>query len=522
MIILVGSKISQHDIRASLGKPEYSYFFLMKDFLPALERIGTVIQVQSRDEIESLHASYSAQGEAVVFISVSPPHQTQLDLKCPTVTLFAWEFDSLPSVAWDGNQQNDWRYVFAHSSGAITTSKEAALLVNDAMQGRFPVISLPAPIWDRYAKLGSPEGWPIELGARQFPFAGIVIDSPILGLSADGLVRKPEHVEETVEPVAAPEPCPTCEPMAQSEPTHPLNFRAALHLSAALLKGWWAEIRLASEPAGAVVPSIEEVLTEPSPLEPEQPVELQTADEPPQQEAKPELRHITVSGVVYTTVLNPADGRKNWVDLVTAFCWAFKNTEDATLIVKMTHHDLEHYRVVLMTLLSRLAPFRCRVLVLHGFLEDEQYQALIGASSYYVNASSGEGLCLPLMEFLSSGKPVIAPNHTAMADYLDDRVAFLLKCSPEPTCWPHDPTGMLFTHKHRLNWQSLTEAFRSSYKEACSNPAQYQRMSSHAYQQMCDFASVERVSEPLKAFLQQVLAASPAPQNLGSVRELGA
>ncbi|MBX9913852.1 MAG: glycosyltransferase [Pseudomonadaceae bacterium] len=493
MIILISSKISQTDIHASLGKPEYSYFFLMKDFLPALERIGTVIQVQSRDEIESLYASYHAQGEAVVFISVSPPHQTPLDLKCPTVTLFAWEFDTLPSVAWDGNPQNDWRHVFANSSGAITTSKEAALLVNEAMKGLFPVIPLPAPIWDRYAKLGAPDGWPIALGERQFPFAGIVIDSPILGLSADGLVRKPEPVEQAIEPVAAPEQT------VKSELVPRLSLRAALHLSAALLKGWWTEINLAPESARAIVPLLDEPLPEP-----------------------PEPRHVTVSGVVYTTVLNPADGRKNWIDLVTAFCWAFKNTDDVTLIVKMTHHDLEHYRVALMTLLSRLAPFRCRVLVLHGFLEDEQYQALISASSYYVNASSGEGLCLPLMEFLASAKPVIAPNHTAMADYLNERVAFLLKCSPEPTCWPHDPTGMLFTHRHRLNWQSLMEAFRSSYQVARTNPAHYQGMSRDAYQHMQAFASVAQVSEPLHAFLQQVLAVGPVPQSRDTARGLGA
>lgn len=515
MIILISSKISQADIHASLGKPEYSYFFLMKDFLPALERIGTVIQVQSRDEIESLHASYSAQGEAVIFISVSPPHQTPLNLKCPTVTLFAWEFDSLPSVAWDGNPQNDWRYVFAHSSGAITTSKEAALLVNDAMQGRFPVIPLPAPIWDRYAKLGSSDGWSIELGERQFPFAGIVIDSPILGLSADGLVRKPEPAEEAVEPVTdAPELCPASEPAVENLPAPRLGLGAALHRSAALFQGWWEEIRFAPELTLVTAPAVAEPL--PKSAEPDMP------EIPQAPEAAPAPQPISVSGVVYTTVLNPADGRKNWIDLVTAFCWAFKSTEDATLIVKMTHHDLEHYRVVLMTLLSRLAPFRCRVLVLHGFLEDEQYSALIAASSYYVNASSGEGLCLPLMEFLSSGKPVIAPDHTAMADYLNERVAFLLKCSPEPTCWPHDPAGMLFTHRHRLNWQSLMEAFRSSYQVARTNPAHYQGMSRAAYQHMQAFASVAQVSEPLHAFLQQVLTASRVPQSFGSARELGA
>lgn len=461
MIILISSKIGQADIQTSLGKPEYSYFFLMKDFLPALERIGTVIQVQSRDEIESQYASYSAQGEAVIFISVSPPHQTPLGLTCPTVTLFAWEFDSLPTVAWDGIPQNDWRYVFARSSGAIATSREAAELVAQAAAEGFPVTSLPAPIWDRYAALSSPQGSPLELGPRQFPFAGIVIDSPLLGLSADGLVRKPDDV--VVEPVATP-------------------FSDAWRLTSTLFNGWWAEIRGSSEP---VIPAAE---------------------------IKPEPYPVSVSGVVYTTVLNPADGRKNWIDLITAFCWAFKDREDATLIVKMTHNDLEHYRVVLMTLLSRLAPFSCRVLVLHGFLEDAQYQALIRASTYYVNASSCEGLCLPLMEFLASGKPAIAPDHTAMADYLNEQLAFVLKYSLEPTCWPHDPTGMLFTHRHRLNWQSLMEAFRSSYQSVHDKPGHYQAMSSQAYAQMRDFASIDRVSEPLQAFLQGVLVTQNGAQ----------
>lgn len=469
MIILISSKIDETDIQAALGKPEYSYFFLMKDFMPALERIGTVFQVKSVAEIESLYAHYHEEGRAVVFLSFSPPHQVPLGLVCPTVSVFAWEFDTLPSMAWDKDPRHDWRYVFSNTHGAITTSKETALLVDNAMHGEFPVIPLPAPIWDRYASVGELEGWPIELGERQFPFAGIVIDSPILGLSADGLVRKTEStVESSSESV----------PLDKGLPAHDLSYYKALRLSASLLKAWLRELCF---PLGQSV----------------------TVDAP-----LPDPPFINVSGVVYTTVLNPADGRKNWVDLITAFCWAFKNTDDATLIVKMTHHDLEYYRIVLMTLLSRLAPFRCRVLVLHGFLEDEQYKALIRASSYYVNSSSCEGLCLPLMEFLASGKPAIAPDHTAMADYLNDQLAFVLKYSLEPTCWPHDPTGMLYTHRHRLNWQSLMEAFRSSYQLAHDNPSQYQDMSRHACQQMHDFASVEQVSKPLETFLHKVLASA--------------
>jgi hypothetical protein len=468
MIILISSKVRSANIQASLGKPEYSYFFLMKDFLPVLERVGTVIQVQTPDEIESLHARYTALGEAVIFISFTPPHQTPLNLTCPTVTLFAWEFDSLPSVAWDNNPQNDWRYVFAHSHGAIATSREVAQLVKEAVPN-FPAIALPAPVWDRYAALGCVQGHPVELGKRQFPFAGIVIDSPLLGLSADGLVRK--RVSAPHSPQVPGEGIP-------EQATASLTLREAWKLSVALLRRCYSELKHA-RPVGG----------------------------------RPPVRRLDVQGVVYTTVLNPADGRKNWIDLITAFCWAFKHNENATLIVKMTHNDPEYYRVALMTLLSRLAPFQCRVLILHGFLEDEQYQALIQASNYYVNASSCEGLCLPLMEFLASGKPAIAPDHTAMADYVNDTFAFVLQTSLEPTCWPQDPAGMMLTHRHRLNWESLMKAFRHSYQVALEDPARAQRMSSQAYLNMRDFASVEQVHKPLKDFLEQVLsrAKRPAP-----------
>lgn len=493
MIILVGSKIDQASIQGSLGKPEYSYFFLMKDFLPALERLGTVLQVKSAAEIEQLSEQYQAAGEEVVFLSFSPPHQVPLGLSCPTVAVFAWEFDTLPSVAWDENPQNDWRYVFARVQGAIATSQETAHLIRQHAAA-FPVTAQPAPIWDRYAEPSAAEGLEVELGQRQFSFAGIVIDSPILGLSADGLVRQPEPVLEV----------PEIEPEPEATTASVISRSTAWPFTKALFKGWWREVRLPLGPLLNAPPATETVTSQSLPVA-----------------LEPQL--LNVSGVVYTTVLNPADGRKNWVDLVTAFCWAFKHTEDATLVLKMTHHDLEHYRVVLMTLLSRLAPFRCRVLVLHGFLEDVQYRELIRASSYYVNASSCEGLCLPLMEFLASAKPVIAPDHTAMADYLNEQLAFVLQTSLEPTCWPHDPTGMLYTHKHRLNWQSLMEAFRESHRVALNEPARYRAMSCSAYQQMQQFASVDSVCEPLAAFLDQVLSsAAESPPNLqvaGSLAE---
>ncbi|MCY1479074.1 glycosyltransferase [compost metagenome] len=486
-LILIGSKINQGSIQSSLGKPEYSYFFLMKEFIPALQRLGTVVEVKSLDEVDALYDQHSAQGRTVIFLSFSPPQQTPLGLRCPTVPVFAWEFDSIPDVAWEGDPRNDWRYVFERIQGCIATSREAADLVSAATLGRLPVLAVPAPVWERFADRDRRQGLLPVQGPRHFAFSGVIIDSPNLGLSADGLVSKPE-------------PAPAAEPVAEVEPVTELEAEEATpesrwaryrHISQALFADWWREF------TGR--PQVPAPIVEAPP-----PVEIESAPPTP--------INLRVEGVVYTTVLNPADGRKNWVDLITAFCWAFRDEPGATLVVKMTHHDLEYYRVVLLTLLSRLAPFACRVVVLHGFLEDAEYRELVDASDYYVNASSCEGLCLPLMEFLCAGKPALAPRHTAMADYLDAEMAFLVRGVLEPTCWPHDPTGMLSTHRYRLDWQSLMEAFRASYVLARDDARAYQNMSAAALQRMQAFCAFAPVTGALDAFFERVIAGPDSVQ----------
>ena len=39
---------------------------------------------------------------------------------------------------------------------------------------------------------------------------------------------------------------------------------------------------------------------------------------------------LTISGVIYTAVFNPVDGRKNWTDMLAGFIWAFRDVSTAT------------------------------------------------------------------------------------------------------------------------------------------------------------------------------------------------
>lgn len=471
MIVIVNSKMNSASIRGSLGKPEYSYYFLLKQFLPALEQIAQVISVTSSNEVDPLYREWSATGEPVVFLSISPPQQTPVDLQCPTVCLFAWEFHDAPDQAWHDEPRNDWRYALKHLAGAIACSRESAQAVRNIMDEAYPVAAIPAPVWAHFGNLLPKGGWRPHMGPRSFEFSGYAIDSLTLGLSANGLVQ---HMPRPALQYSASKP-------AAGNP-------GALRLTCRLLRAWLGALRHSRT-----------LRTCPPPVG-EQPAPNQAGKQPV------ENCRFELSGVVFCSMLSPSDGRKNWTDIVTAFCWAFRDNPEATLIVKMTHHDLEFYRIPLLTLLSRLAPFQCRVLTLHGFLDDQQYRELISITDFYVNASTGEGLCLPLMEFMSSGKPALAPRHTAMLDYLDDEVARVVRTSEELACWSHDPAGTLRTRRQRLDWESLMQGFRDCYQLAQDDPNGYQRMSVNAWQRMRDFADTSVVATQLQRFLTPLLA----------------
>jgi len=122
-----------------------------------------------------------------------------------------------------------------------------------------------------------------------------------------------------------------------------------------------------------------------------------------------------------------------------------------------------------------------------------------------VNTSYGEGQCLPLMEFMSCGKPAVAPRTTAMIDYLSAANAFLIDSTDELTAWPHDPRKAFRTLRYVTNWASLCEAYQASYDVAKNHPARYAQMSAQAVDSLQGFCSQTVAERRLQMFLAQVL-----------------
>jgi glycosyltransferase involved in cell wall biosynthesis len=213
-------------------------------------------------------------------------------------------------------------------------------------------------------------------------------------------------------------------------------------------------------------------------------------------------------GPVYLTFLNIGDERKNYESILSAFLLAFQDRPDVTLVVKLVTNRLrERHETDLFIARYRAMGLahRCRVVLITEFLSNQQMSELYRVTTFYVNASFGEGACLPLMRALAGGRPAIAPDHTAMADYIDDSVAFVLRCHPEPTHWPHDPEKRLATSRQRVVWTDLRDAFLRS-AEVAADSERYAAMAHPGRARMAAQASAHAATEALRAALDRLPA----------------
>jgi glycosyltransferase involved in cell wall biosynthesis len=392
MIIIVYSAKTNDTIVSSLGAPEYSYYFVLKEFLPVLKKIGKVIVTEDPGkEVDSIYEECLTRDEQCFFLSFTPPDKTTLNFACPTIPVFAWEFFNLPNEAWDDNNQNDWRYVLSRTGWAITHSSFTCATVRKDVRSDYPIISIPAPVWDRFSS------------ARKRSSKAV---GKTFNLTIDGRVIDTRTTDLSV-----------YSPLNKSQSAEPLSKCT---------------------------------------------------------------QTVEINGIVYTSIFNPNDGRKNWHDMVWAFCWAFKDCSDATLVLKLTHINSEPALNALLYDLYKLTPFSCRVIAIDGFLSDTDYESLAVHSSYTVNTSHGEGQCLPLMEYMSCGKPAITPKHTGMNDYINRDNAFIVKSSLEPSHWPQDPRQSYRTLRHRIDWESLLNNYIESYNVAKTDRRKYEHMSKKA------------------------------------------
>jgi hypothetical protein len=453
MRFLVHADKTQDMIGQRAVPPEHENDQLLTAFLPALAELGAVQAIEDpKNEVDAIFERCNAVGEACVFLCFALPHRVPPGLRCPTVVVFPWGYSTIPDTAWGGDTRNDWRTVLASCGRAITLSGYASDAVRKAMGEQYDVETVLPPVWDRVATVRTRRSDRVPLSGGSIRGKGIVSDTLTAGFTAEYLIVP-------VRPLEQPPPSPAAIRRAQ--------FKRIWRTWSQSVRGWFT-FTAAPKPKKL-----------PPPLRPFE---------------------VAFEGVVYTSVLNPNVTTSGWKHLLTAFCWAFRDTPDATLILNMTSDNFQSYRDNLVEIMSRLTPFRCRVVVIHAKLDKSEYESLMEATTFYVNASECEGVSVPMLEFMASGTPVIAPDHTAMKDYVAPDSGFIVKTWRQLSRWPHDPRGMLHSENYRLNWETLLAGFRESYQISKSDPERYRAMSRASVHRIRANASHQAAAGTLRKF----------------------
>jgi glycosyltransferase involved in cell wall biosynthesis len=496
MNFILYSDINDSSISQNLGHPDASHYFVLKAYVPLLETLGRVHVVSAVTEVDPLYRQLLAAGQESVFLSFTRPQKTLTDLQCPTVCVVTWEYDSIPNEQWGNDPRQDWTRMLAKHGRVITLSSYTARAIQRTMGEDFPVLVLPAPLWEHFAAIREQHvSAPVNAGTT-LTVKGCIFDSRQMNLHPDNLLPEPLTPEELAE----------IEAQLEALRPPPLTLKRRFVIARHFLRLWLLNLGHEQKPPVPRVRFLQNWYWEGiRDLVPETlhdwlgkrlpniagPQPLPVAVQPPPRDMPDSSLAVQtrVDGVIYVTVFRPEDGRKNWLQILTAFCAAFRDTPDATLVMKFTQSDLAAVYAHLMTPLAQLAPFSCRVVMIQGYLDDAEYARLYQAASFYVNASHCEGLCLPLMEFMACGKPVIAPDHSAMQDYIDESVAFVVGSSVEACTWPHDPRMLFRAQRHRPDWGSLKKAYENSYRMAKTQPQEYQRMSLAAIERMHDYCA---------------------------------
>jgi hypothetical protein len=445
----------------NLGAPGYSHEFVARLFRPLLERWGTVTEV--RDAGRDLQATVDAclrRGNVPIHFSVLPFQDVCIAEGAVNVVMPAWEFPDVPDHAFDGNPGNDWPSMADRADLVLVSGPFTANALRRAGT-KTPIHIVPVPCPDSYFDLPPwRPGQTQRIDCRAYVFESGGLDDTVA-------VTTPHADSQSV--------LKAVEGSVRRTTRHLLGCQRYATLSAFIKDRRHSRRQRSERPPLSGLPY-------------------------------PEVDSVELSGVVYTSIFAPDDGRKNWIDLLNAFLIALGERTDATLVCKLITKNRASVERVIDYYLHRGLPHRCRVVFICDFLTDEQMLQLCRATTYYVQSTKAEGNCLPLMNYLAAGRPAVSPDHSSMSDYFTSQSGFVVESHQEPAAWPHDRRLRLRTSWARIVWTSLRDQIALSHQLTRERPRQYTSLSESCRTAMRDWAGREQVTARLDAALEAVIS----------------
>jgi len=190
MKFLVYSSHDENTIQDSLGMADYSYYFVMKRYLPLLETFGAVAVLDEPPTDEQI-AGY-VEEDCCLFMSFTPPDKVAPISLCPIVVVFAWEFSTIPYEVFTRPEDN-WVRDLQYLGRALTHSSYAVGVVRNQLGEDFDIESIPAPLWDSCTASRTARQARTPGGLSQIELSCRAIDSACYELSNTAV--RPKHIE---------------------------------------------------------------------------------------------------------------------------------------------------------------------------------------------------------------------------------------------------------------------------------------------------------------------------------------
>jgi glycosyltransferase involved in cell wall biosynthesis len=450
-LVSAGRRASEEDRAPSATATD-----MIETLRPAFEALGDW-RVVDRPESRLLYAAAWAveAGARPIHLAIGAPHECYLTPTVRTILFPIWDYPDIPDRPFGHKTQYDWTRACRYADLIVAPCRSTALAFQRAGV-RCPISVVPIPV--------EPDWFTLPLW-EPGQTATIFCRHVVLGAeSARELLVARSSTRRTARKALAV----YYHRHLQHRLSHETLARFARLRSG--LRHWW------ESPAPALaLPRVSE-----SPL--------------------------TLRGLVYTTRLISGDRRQDARDLLAAFLLAFRDRDDVTLVVALEpgrerdDRGLEHlqalYRGLGLT-------HRCRVVVIADGLDAARVRELIRATTYAVEISRAEAMGLALRRALAAGRPAVAPDHTAMADVMDESVGLVLRSDPEPTSWPFDPERRITTMWNRIVWSDLRDRLIESAVVALHHPARYRAWAEAARQRMTEQACAEAAQARLREVLER-------------------
>lgn len=494
--LLVSTTPQGGNIAASLGAANYSYHFVVEALRPVFE--GFRWQLVERPESSLAWHAKCAKADRFqpVHIAINPLHEVYLDASVPNVVFPFWEFPHVPDRAFGHDTRQDWTRVARRADVVLAACGFTAQAM--ARHGaNVAMLPIPVPAWTASVDEWSPRREStldcrfVEFDSlRTQPAASVAMvssESVRVGRAASPMVRR---LYQRIAPRLGPVWSERFVQARRHAAGKSVPQIAAIGLRAVYKSGirdWLSDraLQRVTRVKEGVLRRFGigggETLDPPIPIG--------------------ELR---LSGLTYTSFLSVGDPRKNPADILSAFLIAFRNRADVTLVIKLaTNRRSAWHEVGLLRAMYKSIGLmhQCRLVVVADYLSDLQIVELMTATTFYLNASHAEGLCLPLQQALAAGRPAVCPGHTAMADYVDSEIAFVVGSDVEPCPWPHDPERRLETLRHRIRWSELHDRLIESAASVDRDVEAYRTRSRRARDRISEMYSVRSGDEALRGAL---------------------